>query len=47
MISTSIFTGANLFIIIAIGLISAVVAILTTDIFQEVNKKKESVDEHK
>jgi len=47
MISTSIFAGANLFIIIAIGLISAVVAILTTDIYKEVNKKKESSEESK
>ncbi len=47
MISTSIFTGANLFIIIAIGIIAAVVAILTTDIYQEVNKRKESADEYK
>jgi len=47
MISTSIFTGANLFIVIAICLISAVVAILTTDIYKEVNKKKESSEENK
>ncbi|MDZ7604893.1 MAG: hypothetical protein U5K79_04745 [Cyclobacteriaceae bacterium] len=47
MISTSIFTGANLFIIIAISLIAAVVAILTTDIYQEVNKKKDSAEENK
>ncbi len=40
MISTSIFTGANIFIIIAICLISAVAAIVTTDLYQEVKRKK-------
>jgi len=47
MISTSIFAGANIFIIIAICVISAVAAIITTDLYQEFGKKKESAEEKK
>lgn len=47
MISTSIFTGANIFIVIAICIIAALSAIITTDLYQEVVKKKDATGEKK
>lgn len=47
MISTSIFTGANIFIVIAIVFIAGLTAIITTDLYQEVVKKKETTGEEK
>jgi energy-coupling factor transporter transmembrane protein EcfT len=40
MISSSIFTGANIFITIAICLIAAVVAVITTDMYKGIKDKE-------
>ncbi len=39
MISSSIFTGANIFIAVAICIIAAVVAIITTDMYKGTKDK--------